>query len=90
MRAYNIRTAVAVVVLYDTSTRCTYSSLEPLVPGVAYLVPGTVHASTKQTIQKSEVRESVSRIKTPCEQGLTHYTYVLQACLLYTSDAADE
>ena len=25
-------------VLYDTSTRCTYSSLEPLVPGAAYLV----------------------------------------------------
>ena len=51
VRDYNIRTAAAVVVLYDTSTRCTYSSLEPLVPGVAYLVPGTVHASTQQNIQ---------------------------------------
>ena len=50
MPDYNIRTAAAVV-LYDTSTRCTYSSLEPLVPGAAYLVPGTVHASTQQTIQ---------------------------------------
>ena len=36
MRDYNIRTAA--VVLYDTSTRCAYSSLEPLVPGAAYLV----------------------------------------------------
>ena len=50
VRYYNMRTAAAVV-LYDTSTRCTYSSLEPLVPGAAYLVPGTVHASTQQTIQ---------------------------------------
>ena len=49
VRDYNIRTAA--VVLYDTSTRCTYSSLEPLVPGAAYLVPGTVHASTQRTIQ---------------------------------------
>ena len=32
-----MRTAAAAV-LYDTSTRCTYSSLEPLVPGAAYLV----------------------------------------------------
>ena len=37
MRDYNIRTAAAAV-LYDTSTRCTYSSLAPLVPGAAYLV----------------------------------------------------
>ena len=37
VRDYNIRT-VAAAVLYDTSTRCTYSSLEPLVPGAAYLV----------------------------------------------------
>ena len=50
MNNYNIRTAAAVV-LYDTSIRSTYSSLEPLVPGAAYLVPGTVHASTQQTIQ---------------------------------------
>ena len=37
VRDYNIRTAAAAV-LYHTSTRCTYSSLEPLVPGAAYLV----------------------------------------------------
>ena len=37
MRDYNIRTAAAAV-LYDTSTLCTYSSLEPLVPGAAHLV----------------------------------------------------
>ena len=48
VRDYNIRTAAALV-LYDTSTRCTYTSLEPLVPGAAYLVPGTVHASTQKT-----------------------------------------
>ena len=34
---YDIRTEAAAA-LYDTSTRCTYSSLEPLVPGAAYLV----------------------------------------------------
>ena len=46
------RTAATVlVVLYDDTSRCTYSSLKPLVPGTAYLVPGTVHASTQQTIQ---------------------------------------
>ena len=50
MRDYNIRTAAAVV-LYDTSTRCTYSSLEHLVPGAAYLVPGTVHSSTQHILQ---------------------------------------
>ena len=49
VRDYNIRSTAAAVVLYDSSTRCTYSSLEPLVPGAAYLVPGTVHASTQQT-----------------------------------------
>ena len=37
VRNYNIRTAAAAV-LYDTSTRCTYSSLELLVPRAAYLV----------------------------------------------------
>ena len=30
-------------------------------------------------LKKSEVRRSVSRVKTPCEQGLPHCTYVLQA-----------
>ena len=37
VRDYNIRTAAAVV-LYDTSTRYTYASLEPLVPGAAYFL----------------------------------------------------
>ena len=30
-------------------------------------------------LYKSEVRGSVSRVKAPCEQGLPHCTYVLQA-----------
>ena len=30
-------------------------------------------------LYKSEVRASVLRLKTPCEQGLPHRTYVLQA-----------
>ena len=42
-----------------------------------YLAPGTVHA-TPNRLYKSEVRGSVSRVKTPCEQGLPHCTYVLQ------------
>ena len=78
VRDYNVRTAAEAVVLYDTSTRRTYSSLEPLVPGAAYLVPGRVHASTQQTIQIRGTG-AVSRVKTPCEQGLPHCTYVLQA-----------
>ena len=45
VRDYNIRTAAAVV-LYDTSTPCTYSSLEPLVPGAAY-IPGTWYGTCK-------------------------------------------
>ena len=50
VRDCNIRAAIAAV-LYDTSTRCTHASLEHLVPGVAYLVPGTVQAGTQQTTQ---------------------------------------
>ena len=75
VRDYNIRTAAAVV-LYDTITRCTYSSLEPLVcPGAAYLVPGTVHASTQYTTG-SEVRGSVSRVKLPVSRDylIAHVT----------------
>ena len=84
VRDYNLRTAAAVVVLYDTSARYTYSSLEPLVPGVAYLVPGTWYGTCNHPTDYrldyiSEVRGSVSRVKTPCEQGLPHCTYVLQA-----------
>ena len=83
MRDYNIRTAAAAV-LYDTSARYTYSSLEPLVPGVAYLVPGTWYGTCNHPTDYrldyiSEVRGSVSRVKTPCEKGLPHCTYVLKA-----------
>ena len=77
VRDYNIRTAAAVV-LDDTSTRYTYSSLEPLVPGAActwYLVR---YMQAPNRLYKSEVRGSLSRVNTPCEQGLPHCTYVLQ------------
>ena len=36
-------------------------------------------APNRLLIYKSEVRASVLRVKTPCEQGLLHCTYVLQA-----------
>ena len=43
-------------------------------------IPGTWYGTCKHpTDYKSEVRGSVSRVKTPCEQGLPHCTYVLQA-----------
>ena len=73
-----MRTAAAVV-LYDTTTRCTYSSLEPLLPGAAY-IPGTWYGTCKHPTDHtiSEVRGSVSRVKTPSEKGLPHYTHVLQ------------
>ena len=64
--------------LYDTSTRCTYSSLEPLVPDAAYTWYLVRYMQAPNRLYKSEVRGSVSRVKTPCEQGLPHYTYVLQ------------
>ena len=60
VRDYNIRTAAAVV-SYDTSTRCTYSSLEPLVPRAAYLVPGTVHACTHPTDSTNQRYAGLSR-----------------------------
>ena len=78
MRDYNIRTAAAVV-LDDTSTRYTYSSLEPLVPGAActwYLVR---YMQAPNRLYKSEVRGSLSRVNTPCEQGLPHYTCYKQS-----------
>ena len=68
-----------IYLVYDTSTRCTCSSLELLVPGAAYLVPGIRYMQAPNRLYKSEVRGSVLRVKTPCEQGLPHYTYVLQA-----------
>ena len=43
-------------------------------------IPGTWYGTCKHpTHCKSEVRESVSGVKTPCEQGLPHHTYVLRA-----------
>ena len=45
VRDYNIRAAAAAVVLYDTSTRCTYSSLDPLVPDAALHVRATSRAT---------------------------------------------
>ena len=43
-------------------------------------IPGTWYGTCKHlTPYKSEVRGSVSCVKTPCEQGLPHCTYVLQA-----------
>ena len=47
-------------------------------PGATYLVPGTVHASTQQTTNQRYGGLSLAK-KTPCEQGLPHCTYVLQA-----------
>ena len=79
MRDYNIRTAAAAVVLYDTSTCCTYSSLEPLVPGAAYTWYLVRYMQAPNILYNSEVRGSVPRVKTPYEQGLPHGTYVLQA-----------
>ena len=67
------------VQLYYTSTRCTYSSLEPLVPGAAYTWYLVRYMQAPNRLYKSEVRASVLRVKTPCEQGLPHCTYVLQA-----------
>ena len=63
---YNVRGTAAVLDDYSY----TYSSLEPLVAGATWY---TVHPSTIQATE-SEVRGSVSRGKTPYEQGLPHYT----------------
>ena len=89
MRDYNIRTAAAVV-LYDTSTSCTYSSLEPLVPGAAYTWYLVRYMQSPNRLYQSEVRGSVSRVKTPCEQGLPHYTYVLLGEQRLPSSATEE
>ena len=54
VRDYNIRTAAAAV-LYDTSTRCTYPSLEPLVPGAAYLVYQAGSTCSRARYQQREL-----------------------------------
>ena len=69
---------VAIIIHVHSLYIYTYSSLEPLAPSAPYLVPGTVHASAQYTTE-SEVRGSVSRGKTSCEQGLPHYTYYKQS-----------
>ena len=40
---------------YDTSTRCTYSSLEPLVPGAAYLVYQAGSTCSRARYQQREL-----------------------------------
>ena len=62
VRDYNIST-VAAVVLYDTSTRCTYSSHEPLVPGAAYTwyLVRYMQAPNQQTIQIRGTGVSLAR-----------------------------
>ena len=64
-----------------TSSRCTYSSLEALVPGAAYLVPGKVHANTQQTTE-SEVRGSFSRVKLFVSRD-----YLIPSCFKQSNDA---
>ena len=59
---------------YTTRVLVVRTPVSSLVPGAAYTwyqAPGRLY--------KSEVRGPVSRVKTPCEQGLPHCTYVLQA-----------
>ena len=50
-----------------------------LVPGAVYTWYLVRYMQAPNRLYKSEVRGSVSRAKTPCEQRLPHYTYVLQA-----------
>ena len=54
VRDYNIRKAAAAV-LCDTSTRCTYSSLEPLVPGAAYVVYQAGSTCSRARYQQREL-----------------------------------
>ena len=74
MRDYNIRKAVVLYEysLYVLQSRASRSRCS--IPDAWY---GTWQAPNR--LYKSEVRGSVSRVKTPCEQGLPHCTYVLQA-----------
>ena len=80
MRDYNIRTAAAVVLCiryeYVFDVRTPVSSLWFQVQHTWYLVR---YMQAPSRPYKSEVRGSVSRVRTPCEQGLPHYTYVLEA-----------
>ena len=78
MRNYNIRTAAAVVVRVLV-VRTPVSSLSFQVQHTWYLVRHMQAPNRLRVVYKSEVRGSVSRVKTPCDQGLPHCTYVLQA-----------
>ena len=68
VRDYNRRTAAAAV-LYDTSTRCTYSSLERLVPGAAYLV---YQAGSRRSRARYQQRELLLQR----ERGLNRNTCI--------------
>ena len=70
--------------LYVLQSRASRSRCS--IPGTWYCsrcsIPGTYQVRYMQApnrLYKSEVRGSVSRVKTPCEEGLQHCTYVLQA-----------
>ena len=66
-RYYTIRVLVV---------RTPVSSLSFQVQHTWYLVR---HMQAPNRLYKSKVRGSVSRVKSPCEQGLPHCTYVLRA-----------
>ena len=64
--------------IYCTSTRCTYSSRASRSRCSIHTWYLVRYMQAPNRLYKSEVRGSVSRVKTPCEQGLPHCTYVLQ------------
>ena len=74
---YLVRTAAAV--FYDTVTRCKYSSLDSLVPGAAYLVYLVRYMQALNRLQIRGTGVCLSRVKTPCEQGLPQYTCYKQS-----------
>ena len=76
---YYVRTAAAEV-LYGARYEYSLYVLQSRASRSRCSIPGTWYGTCKHpTDNKSEVRGSVSRVKTPCEQGLPHCTYVLQA-----------
>ena len=80
VRNYNTCTAAAVVLLYDTSTRCMYLVLQSrasLSRCSIYLVPGTVHASAQQTIPIRGTGVCLTRRNSSCV-GRTHSIVRLQ------------
>ena len=83
MRDYSIlRTAAAIALDYTigVSTRCTYTPVSSLLFQIsAWYLVRYKYMQAPNKLYKSEVRRSVSRVKTPCERGQPHYAYVLQA-----------